>query len=71
MKRQRKGKTKNRDDRAAENMQVRHRRKEGEKQSLRTKGRKQSRSRNAQERRKMGDNSAKMRREKQPKNKRK
>lgn len=67
MKRQIKVKTKNRDDRAPQNMQERHKREKGEKQRLRTKGREQSKSRNAQEGRKMGENSAKMRHEKQPK----
>lgn len=66
MKRQRKEETKNKDDRAPENMQERHKRKEGGKQQLRTKGREQSKSRKTQEGRKMGENSAKMRREKQP-----
>jgi len=67
MKRQRKEKTKNRDDRAPENMRERHKRRKGGKQQLRTKGREQSKSRNTQEERKMGENSAKMRHEKQPK----
>lgn len=66
MKRQRKEETKNKDDRAPENMQEMHKRKEGGKQQLRTKGREQSKSRKTQEGRKMGENSAKTRREKQP-----
>lgn len=48
-------------------MQERHKKKKGRKQQLRTKGREQSKSRNTQEGRKVGENSAKMRHEKQPK----